>query len=189
MQRRLFPTQPDDMPYVCFYPMSKRRAVGQNWYALSLEERELPRTLEAEIADMGARFRSVVAIALFLGASAFLLAVVGVYGVIAFAVSRRTKEMGIRLALGATRGRIVQAVMGSGARPVAAGLAVGLPLALAGAAALSRAFRNTPAPVAAWDGIAYGSVALLLTVAAGIAMLKPAWKASGCDPAVTLKDE
>ncbi|MDB4890359.1 MAG: Heme peroxidase [Gemmatimonadetes bacterium] len=39
VQRRLFPTQPDDMPYVCFYPMSKRRAVGQNWYALSLEER------------------------------------------------------------------------------------------------------------------------------------------------------
>ncbi len=39
VHRRLFPTQPDDMPYVCFYPMSKRRAVGQNWYALTLEER------------------------------------------------------------------------------------------------------------------------------------------------------
>ncbi|MEP6729002.1 MAG: hydrogen peroxide-dependent heme synthase [bacterium] len=39
VQRRLFPTQPADMPYVCFYPMSKRRNVGQNWYALSLEER------------------------------------------------------------------------------------------------------------------------------------------------------
>ena len=39
VQRRLFPHQPADMPYVCFYPMSKRRSVGQNWYALSLEER------------------------------------------------------------------------------------------------------------------------------------------------------
>jgi peroxiredoxin len=39
VQRRLFPTQPPEMPYVCFYPMSKRRAVGQNWYALTLEER------------------------------------------------------------------------------------------------------------------------------------------------------
>ena len=39
VQRRLFPQQPDDMPYVCFYPMSKRRTVGQNWYALTLEER------------------------------------------------------------------------------------------------------------------------------------------------------
>jgi peroxiredoxin len=39
VQRRLFPRQPDEMPYVCFYPMSKRRAVGQNWYALPLEER------------------------------------------------------------------------------------------------------------------------------------------------------
>ena len=39
VQRRLFPRQPDNMPYVCFYPMSKRRAVGQNWYALPLEER------------------------------------------------------------------------------------------------------------------------------------------------------
>ena len=39
VQRRLFPRQPEDMPYVCFYPMSKRRSVGQNWYALPLEER------------------------------------------------------------------------------------------------------------------------------------------------------
>ena len=39
VQRRLYPTQPPDMPYVCFYPMSKRRAAGQNWYALTLEER------------------------------------------------------------------------------------------------------------------------------------------------------
>jgi peroxiredoxin len=39
LQRRLFPTQPPEMPWVCFYPMSKRRAVGQNWYALTLEER------------------------------------------------------------------------------------------------------------------------------------------------------
>jgi chlorite dismutase len=39
VQRRLYPTQPNDMPYVCFYPMSKRRDTGQNWYALSLEER------------------------------------------------------------------------------------------------------------------------------------------------------
>ena len=42
VHRRLFPTQPTDMPYVCFYPMSKRRAVDQNWYALSLEERHAP---------------------------------------------------------------------------------------------------------------------------------------------------
>ena len=39
IQRRLYPTQPDDMPYVCFYPMSKRRVPGQNWYTLPLEER------------------------------------------------------------------------------------------------------------------------------------------------------
>jgi chlorite dismutase len=39
VQRRIFPTQPADLPYVCFYPMSKRRAPGQNWYALSVEER------------------------------------------------------------------------------------------------------------------------------------------------------
>jgi predicted permease len=165
------------------------RAIRAVYRELQVEERELPRTLEAEIGEMGARFRATVAIALFLGGSAFLLAVVGVYGVIAFAVSRRMKEMGIRLALGATRGRIVQTVLESGARPVAAGLAAGLPLAMAGALALARAFRDTPVPIAAWDGIAFGGVALILAVAAGVAMVRPAWKASGCDPAVTLRDD
>jgi predicted permease len=156
---------------------------------LALEERELPRTLDADLAELASRFRATVAAALFLGGSAFLLAVIGVYGVIAFAISRRMKEMGIRLALGATRMHIVHAVLASGARPVAAGLVVGAPLALAAALALSRAFRDTPAPIAAWDGYAFAGVAVLLTLAAAVAMLKPAWKASACDPASTLKDE
>ncbi len=165
------------------------RDIRSVFHRLALEERELPRTLDADLAELASRFRATVAVALFLGGSAFLLAVIGVYGVIAFAVSRRMKEMGIRLALGATRTHIVQAVLGSGARPVAAGLAVGAPLALAAALALSRAFRDTPVPIAAWDGYAFAGVAVLLTAAAAIAMLKPAWKAAACDPASTLKDE
>jgi ABC-type antimicrobial peptide transport system permease subunit len=74
---------------------------------------------------MSGRFRSVSGVSLFLGLAALVLAVVGIYGVIAFAVSLRIKEIGIRLALGATRADIVRAVFQSAVQPVAVGLAIG----------------------------------------------------------------
>lgn len=151
--------------------------------------RELPHTVEADINEMGSRFRVLAGFALFFGGSAFLLAVIGIYGVMAFVVSRRTKEMGIRLALGATRADIVRHVLLSGLRPVAWGLAVGLASAAAFAFALERAYRNTPTPLQAIDWIAFGPVAIILAAGAAIAILRPALRACAVNPAQSLRQD
>jgi ABC-type antimicrobial peptide transport system permease subunit len=156
---------------------------------MGAEGRELPRTLEADINEMGSRFRVIAGFALFFGASAFALAVIGVYGVMAFTVSRRTKEMGIRLALGATRTDIVREVLRSGLTPVAWGLVKGLPIAAAFAVALEQAFRNTPTPFNARDPLAFGPIPLLLVVGAVVAMLRPALRACSANPASSLRQD
>ena len=102
---------------------------------------------------------------------------IGVSGIMAFAVSRRTKEMGIRLALGATRADIVREVLRSGLRPVAWGLLAGLPIAALFAAGLVQSFRNTPTPFDARDPLAFGVIPAILIVGAVVAMLRPALRA------------
>lgn len=157
--------------------------------AAGLQLRELPRTVGASISEMGSRFRVMTSFATFFGISAFVLAVIGIYGVMAFSVSRRTREMGIRLALGATRGNIVREVLGSGLRPVAWGFGVGLPLACGFAWGLQYAFHATPTPFYARDPVAFGPVPLLLVVAAVLAMLKPALRACSANPAASLRQD
>ena len=134
-------------------------------------------------------FWKMAEMVLLLGAVAIVLAVVGIYGVVAFAVSRRTREMGIRMALGATRANIVISVISSGVRPILFGLSIGLLLALAGAAALSQVLQATPIGLDVHDPIAYGAVALLLIATALAAMLGPAWRAARSDPSQALRQE
>jgi ABC-type antimicrobial peptide transport system permease subunit len=107
----------------------------------------------------------------------------------AFAVSRRTREMGIRLALGATRADIVRDVLRSGLRPVAWGLFAGLPLAAGFAAALSYSFRNTPTPFDVRDPVVFGLTPLLMVASAIVAMLRPALRACSTDPATSLRQD
>jgi len=151
--------------------------------------RELPRSIDADIREIGSRFRVTAGFATFFGVSAFVLAVIGVYGVMAFAVSRRTKEMGIRLALGATRADIVWEVLRSGLTPVGWGLVAGLPVAAGFAIGLERAFRNTPTPFHALDPLAFGPIAIILILGAAIAMLKPALRACSTNPAASLRGD
>jgi hypothetical protein len=165
------------------------RAVTSTLDSMRVQVRELPRTLEADMSEMGSRFRVIAGFALFFGASAFSLAVIGVYGVMAFIVTRRTREMGIRLALGATRADIVREVLRSGMKPVVWGLVTGLPVAAVFAAALEQAFRNTPTPFYARDPMAFGPIPLLLVVGAAIAMLKPALRACAANPASSLRQD
>jgi predicted permease len=163
--------------------------VRETLRALGVEPRDLPETLDTLTAEMAGRFRSVAVVALFLGCSALVLAVIGVYGVIAFAVQQRTKEIGIRLALGATRADILNAVFAGAARPVLAGVICGLPLAIGGAAMLDQALRRSPAPLDATDPAVFAAVSLAVVAAAGAAMLRPALRASGWDPMVSLRNE
>ena len=117
------------------------------------------------------------------GAAALFLAAVGVYGVMAFAVSRRTREIGIRMALGASRGRVLLMVLGQGARQLALGAALGLGLALS----LSHLLGAALVDVRPTDPATYGAVLCTLGVAGLAACLWPARRASRMDPAGALR--
>src|SRR5215475_1519111 len=133
--------------------------------------------------------RKLAQLVVFLCAIAVILAVVGIYGVVAFAVSRRAKEMGIRLALGARPSDIYRAVLWASGRPVAVGLTLGLALTTAAFSALARIASNPEFAVNVWDPMVFVSAPALLVAAALLAMLAPAKRATKIDPITTLRQE
>jgi len=146
-------------------------------------------TLAAEVNAALSRERLVAVLSTLFSMLALLLAAIGLYGLMAFNVVRRTTEMGIRMALGAARGRVVQLVMREALRLVAAGLAIGVPAAfvvgrLAGSKVSGLLFglrATDPLTMAA-------AVAVLVAVAAGAAYL-PAARAARVDPLQALRTE
>ena len=120
-----------------------------------------------------------------LGVVALLLAVLGIYGVTAYAVTRRTRELGIRVALGSTRGGVLRLVLREGA--VLAG--VGAVIGLAAAAALTRLLSALLYGVPPLDPVAFGGAAALLVGAALVAAYLPARRAAAVDPTIALRSE
>jgi putative ABC transport system permease protein len=129
------------------------------------------------------RFTSLL-FALFAGL-ALALAAVGLYGVLSYGVSRRTVEIGIRAALGASRSDISTLVLGRGARLVATGIALGLAAGYAGARALSRLLFG----IGAGDPATFASVAVFLLLVALVATYLPARRAARLDPLLALRSE
>ena len=116
---------------------------------------------------------------------ALVLSAIGIYGVLSYVVSRRTREIGIRVAIGAGRGQVLRLVLGSGV-----GLAlVGIVLGLAVAASLSRLMTTLLHDVQPGDPATYAAVAGALTTVAIVASLIPAWRATRVDPVRALKAE
>jgi putative ABC transport system permease protein len=114
-----------------------------------------------------------------------ILAAAGIYSVLSFHVTRRTHELGVRVALGAPRAHVLGLMLGMGARLVLTGLALGIAVSLASTRLLrSQLFGVEPA-----DPIAYVGVAGLLALVALIACYIPARRAAGVDPLVALRDE
>jgi ABC-type antimicrobial peptide transport system permease subunit len=113
------------------------------------------------------------------------LAVVGLYAVLAHLVADRTREIGIRAALGADRARVVRFVVRQGAVLVGGGIVAGL----LGAAALTRLVASLLSGVSERDPITFTAVPLLLAFVAMLATLVPAWRAARVDPVIALRSE
>jgi len=148
-----------------------------------------PLTLAAIRRDQATKFMPIVEMVVGLGIVGLALGVAGIYGVVSFAVGRRTREIGIRIALGATRADIVRMVVRSSATPVVIGICGGVGLALMGAGALARVFANTPVHLDARDPIVFSGVVALLSAAALLAMLGPAERAAAADPINALRQD
>jgi ABC-type antimicrobial peptide transport system permease subunit len=137
-----------------------------------------------EILEAGAaqpRFTTTLLAGLSL--AALVLAMVGIYGVIAYSVSERTQEMGIRIALGANRGDILRLVLRQGMTLAGAGIAIGIAASLA----LTRLLASLLYGVSATDPATFAAGAALFVAVAFAASYIPAIRATRVDPVVTLR--
>jgi len=147
---------------------------------------ELPQMVVATVADLvrgSIREQQLLTtLATAFGCAALVLALVGLYGVMSYAVTRRTAELGLRSALGADRGSVLRLILGDGLRLVAIGLVVGVPSALLAA----RVLRAQLHGVAATDPLSLGAAIAAITACACVAALVPALRASRVSPVVAL---
>jgi ABC-type antimicrobial peptide transport system permease subunit len=141
------------------------------------------RALDEVVASSVAAPRALAVLLLGFGGLAVVIGAVGVYSLIAYIVSWRTREIGLRLALGAQRWQIVMGVVRQSLLLAGGGCAVGL----LGALALSRALRSFLFEVSALDPMTYCAVLLLMFVVALIAAWIPARRAAAVDPMVALR--
>jgi predicted permease len=135
-------------------------------------------------ASLGSRRFNVILIGFF-GMVALLLATAGVFGVMAYSVSRRTREIGVRVALGAGSSDVLRMILGQGLRTIFIGVAIGI----AGSLALTRTVESLLFGVTATDPLTFGGVTLLLVAAALVACFVPARRATKVDPLVALRYE
>ena len=142
-------------------------------------------TMDDRVADTLARPRVNALLLAGFAASALMLAALGIYGVIAYSMIQRTRELGIRMALGARAEDVLRLVLRQGMAPVLAGLALGL----GGAAVASRVLRGLLYGVASTDPATYLAVAVFLSAVALVASYLPARKASLADPVDALREE
>ncbi len=142
-------------------------------------------SFERRIADSLMRERLLAALSGFFGGLAALLAMIGLYGVLAYHTMRRRNEIGIRMALGATRGQIVGLVLKEAAVLIGIGLAIGL----GGSLALGQTAASLLFEISARDPGQLGGAAAALAATAAIGSLLPARRASRLDPMNALRDE
>jgi putative ABC transport system permease protein len=135
-------------------------------------------------ASLHTRRFNLILIGIFAG-SALLLAVAGIYGVLAYAVARRTREIGVRIALGASTGNVLGLVLGQAMSTALAGVVAGI----LGAFILTRLMRSLLFEISPSDPLTFAAVALLLLLVAALAAYLPARRATRVDPTIALRYE
>ncbi len=143
------------------------------------------RTLEQVVGQSLAEERFSTALLGAFALTALLLAIIGLYGIVAFAVTARTREIGLRIALGASRQHVLRMVVWDGVRVVLMGVAAGLAVA----STISRGIESFLFETPPTDPIVLVAVAVLLTGAGACASYIPAWRASRVDPVESLRTE
>jgi putative ABC transport system permease protein len=139
---------------------------------------------EVVAASLNIRRFNLVLVGIFAG-SALLLAIAGIYGVLAYSVARRTREIGVRIALGASVGNVRGLVLRQAMLTAVAGIAIGL----LGALALTRTMRSLLFEISNMDPFTYCGVAVLLLLVAALASYLPARRATRVDPIIALRHE
>ena len=143
------------------------------------------RTMQQQVEMSFDQERAVASLAGLFGVVALLLAAVGLYGVTAYTVAQRTNEIGIRMALGADRAKVVQLVLHGAFRHVVIGLILGLPLAIGAGRLISAQLYG----VSSWDPFALTVAACALAICAFLAAIIPATRAASISPMNALRTE
>jgi putative ABC transport system permease protein len=157
--------------------------------AVDAMDRDVPvagiATLESYVTTAMAQTRFLLALITTFAVLALVLASLGLYGVISYSARQRTREIGVRLALGATSRDVIRLILGQGM----AVTVIGILLGLGGAIAVTRVVKSYLVGVSAMDPITFAGVPVLLLVVAGVASFLPARRASGIDPVTALREE
>lgn len=189
-----------------YVPLPQKRRAFLNWMtlvargetgdlagAMRLAVRDVDRdqpafdamTMRDRLAESIATPRLATGVVLAIAAASALLAVIGVYGTMAFSVARRTREIGVRLALGASRADIVRLILDRALLIVGVGLLAGLPAAVL----LGRSMATMLFGVSPYDVVSYLGAAVVFTAAALLASAVPARRAARIDPLLTMRAE
>ncbi len=148
-----------------------------------------PQTIWEQLESDAENVRSLARIVVVMASIAVLLAITGVYGVLSFAVSQRTREFGVRMVLGANRITIFRTILLRGSRQIVVGLACGMALAEPAVWAFAHLIKNSPFPFRSFDPSAFGMVAAMLVVISLAGMYFPALRATQVDPMKALRTD
>jgi predicted permease len=143
------------------------------------------KTLATQVDESLVQERLIGTLSSFFGLLSLLLTCIGLYGIMAYAVSRRTHEIGIRMALGAPRSAVLRMMLGQGMKLVLLGVGLGL----AGSLAATRIIASQLFGVSATDPATFAVIALLLIAVALLACFVPAWRSTKVDPLIALRHE
>jgi len=184
--------QEDELNEITFYTRARGDAADAAAAVRSAAQQVDPhlpifnmKTMASQLDESLFVERMVAALSVAFGALATLLAAIGLYGVMSYSVARRTREIGIRMALGAERQSVLRLVLGEVAMLILVGVAIGVPIALA----LGRLVQSQLFEMSATDPIALSAATILLSLVALVAGYLPARRATRVDPILALRYE